>query len=101
MDCKCQSETCHYTMVSGKLIEAWENFRHDWGEPTKINSAYRCQTHNENVGGVPNSRHTLGNALDLEMNEYCDKIKMVHLARRHFDYVKIYPTFLHCDVRNG
>lgn len=35
------------------------------GVPRYVNSAYRPPQHNQNVGGVPNSRHIFGDAVDL------------------------------------
>ncbi len=35
------------------------------GVPRYVNSAYRAPAHNQAVGGVPNSRHIFGDAVDL------------------------------------
>lgn len=35
--------------------------------PFPISSAYRCPDHNKKVGGVDNSRHLYGQAVDIEV----------------------------------
>ena len=38
------------------------------GVPFIITSAYRCEQHNKNVGGKPNSAHLRGYAVDIKIN---------------------------------
>lgn len=49
------------------LIAALENLRGQGGnEPLAIISGYRTPEHNAAVGGAPDSRHTHGDAADVE-----------------------------------
>ena len=55
-------------------------------EPIKIGSGYRCPALNKAVGGVTNSQHMKGEAVDLCIDG--DKIK----GKRWFDWIKA-----HCE----
>jgi hypothetical protein len=46
-------------------LERLNNIREGFGKPIYINSGYRCPKVNKLVGGVPNSYHVLGLAVDL------------------------------------
>ena len=67
-----------------------------WG--LKVTSGYRCKDHNEHVGGVENSYHCQGKAVDLQADSYED------LARAVWDIktggIGLYPKrrFVHVDV---
>jgi hypothetical protein len=72
--------------------------RAQFGKPLQVNSGHRCQEHNEEVGGVPDSRHTKGEAIDISHNEFeaNDKSFLKLLLENNFDVVIEYPTFYHC-----
>ena len=60
----------------------------------KINSAYRCKTHNQAVGGVPNSWHMKGMASDgVPLETSLDTLEKV--ARAFFSEVIRYKSFVH------
>ena len=73
--------------------------------PIKINSAYRSPSHNKKIGGVRNSQHITGKAVDIvakgittnylafKINELIIKGKMLEGG------VGIYDTFVHYDIR--
>ena len=73
--------------------------------PIKINSAYRSPSHNKKIGGVRNSQHITGKAVDIvakgittnylafKINELIIKGKMLEGG------VVIYDTFVHYDIR--
>ena len=48
-----------------KLLNILEDLRTEFDSPVIINSGYRCKIHNNNVGGVKNSRHMVGDAADV------------------------------------
>lgn len=46
-----------------------EPIRSHFGRPVRISSGYRCAELNALVGGAPTSRHVLGEAADLEVDD--------------------------------
>lgn len=64
MDCKCSYPECQETYVSNSLIKAFEELRLVMG-PLIVLSGYRCEPHNVDVLGKPDSLHKIGCAIDL------------------------------------
>lgn len=50
-----------------KLVEAAEEVRSHFGAEAIVTSGVRCAAHNANVGGVSNSRHLSGKAVDFRI----------------------------------
>ena len=98
--CKCQHESCHYTLVSEELLIAWSGLRAAWGRPLKLNSAFRCAKHNDEVGGVKDSNHTRGMAIDIDTSEMSHEeyVRFNELAAQEFDYCIAHESFTHCQV---
>ena len=69
----------------------------------ELNCAYRCPTHNAEVGGVPNSQHVAGTAADVAVPEGMTVDELADIAAGIFDGVGRYydANFVHCDVRAG
>ncbi|NBC48161.1 MAG: DUF882 domain-containing protein [Gammaproteobacteria bacterium] len=66
--------------------------------PLHINSAYRTEAHNHNVGGAPQSKHRLGQALDIELRG-ADISELAAAARAvGFTGIGYYRTFIHVDI---
>lgn len=62
------------------IIYCLQPIRDKLGKPMIITSGYRCQTLNKKVGGVSNSQHTKGQAVDfyvkgISMQQVIDFIK--------------------------
>jgi uncharacterized protein YcbK (DUF882 family) len=51
-----------------ELFTAFAAIRTAWGAPIQINSGYRCETRNQQVGGENLSGHLFGLAFDLAVN---------------------------------
>ena len=49
------------------LVELADDIRKDFGAPGYRSSGLRCQRHNSDEGGVANSRHLRGKALDFRI----------------------------------
>lgn len=66
-----------------------------------INSAYRCPVHNANVGGVENSTHVRGVAVDVDASEYGVDFIANMAAASGADGIGRYYTskFVHIDTR--
>ena len=45
-----------------------EKLREIYGAAIHLNSGYRCEQHNKDVGGVLNSAHCRGKAVDIRIN---------------------------------
>lgn len=67
--CKCGGAYCggFPHEPEGQLVRLADTVREHFGEPVIVTSGLRCETHNRNVGGVWNSRHLTGRALDFRV----------------------------------
>jgi hypothetical protein len=64
-----------------------ETLRDVMGEPIKIGSGFRCQKLNKAVGGVYNSQHLKGQAVDLCIDGDIEK------GKKWFNYIKDHLPF--------
>ncbi len=60
--CKCG---CGLNNMNLKVVQIADQIRDHFGKPCIVNSGCRCTSHNKKVGGVANSRHLSGKAIDL------------------------------------
>lgn len=76
--CKCCGQLP--VLVRANIVALVDNVldpaREQFGGPVVVNSGYRCQKHNLEVGGVANSQHLRGEAADIHCadNERLAKI---------------------------
>lgn len=98
--CQCVYADCTYTLLHPRLVRAWEMVRAKFGAPLKINSGFRCQRHNRDVGGVDDSRHKKGQAVDISFDNLKDMERsfLKTLLDEHFDTVLTYNNFYHCHI---
>ena len=88
-------------VIDKRLVDLLDAIRERLGCPLIITSGYRCEEHNEEVGGVPNSYHTRGVAADITY----DGIGVDYLAQVAEEcgadgIGKYYhQDFVHVDVR--
>lgn len=55
--------------MSPNMLQMAEEIRaENGGKPMIVSSAYRCAKHNAEVGGVANSHHLYGQAMDVHIN---------------------------------
>lgn len=96
--CQCDRITCNQILFSPRLKDSWNVSRSQFGKPLKVNSGHRCQGHNEEVGGVEDSKHTKGEAIDISHDEFnpSDKQFLKMILINNFDFVLEYETFFHC-----
>lgn len=99
--CKCG---CGLSALSPQIVETFTKIREAVGEPLKINSGSRCKAYNQQVGGRPQSAHTLSqdgytHALDIATPTERLKYKVIKEAlRAGIRRIGIYPTFVHIDT---
>ena len=109
--CRCDFDACRFTLVSPKLLEAYETFRQMVNKPLTITSGYRCQAHHfhnvykDDIEAVTASRHLTGEGIDISIKNLLTTYHfytIIELAKNAgFTYVKHYENeqFIHCDVR--
>lgn len=61
LECRC----CARLQLDSRLLNGLEALRVLAGVPVIVHAGYRCPRHNQEVGGVPRSEHTLGMAADV------------------------------------
>ena len=99
--CKCG---CGENEIDQRVINMAQEIRDELGVPIRINSGYRCEKHNANVGGVKGSKHTKGFAADLSCSlgsaKMFEAVKKLHDKDgklKDLDYCIKYKTFIHID----
>lgn len=98
-DCRCPYPECQWTLVDDYLILRLQKERDILKQPIIINSGYRCQRHNREVGGKPGSYHLIGKAADIHVKGL--KVKELLDIFEGFDGLGSYVGrhMVHCDVR--
>ncbi len=103
--CKCG---CNQTIIDNELILLLQAFRLYLNRRYKrnvrifITSAYRCETHNANVGGSPVSQHKEGKAVDITTPDITfAELRAGIETFKTFPTILIYPerNFIHVDTR--
>lgn len=95
--CKCKQYGRAYcngypVEPSQKLVKLAEKVRIHFNAPITVSSGIRCPQHNTNQGGVYNSRHTLGTAMDFAVKN--------KTAAQVLAYVKTLPEVAYCYAIN-
>jgi zinc D-Ala-D-Ala carboxypeptidase len=104
-DCHCEYPECEDTEIEDKLIDALEDLYELIG-PIHIDSGYRCEKHNKDIGGSPKSQHLLGMAADCKSMVKGMTGKLILIAAETvFDFynggIGVAKDWCHLDVRNG
>jgi uncharacterized protein YcbK (DUF882 family) len=73
-----------------------DKVREESGGPIIVNSGFRCNSHNINIGGAKNSWHTKGLASDCVPTKVSLK-ELKDIADKYFDEVIVYEDkgFVH------
>jgi uncharacterized protein YcbK (DUF882 family) len=95
-DCPCNE--CTTTIIDLDHVAALQKLRDVLNKPIQINSAYRCPSHNKNVGGASNSRHVVGDATDITVAGLTPS-QVADICEPMFNGLGRYDTFTHVDSR--
>jgi len=93
--CRCG---CGFDDVDEKLITKLEILRAALAKPIHITSGCRCHQHNDDVGGVPNSAHTRGTAVDFSCQGGSNRYWVMKHCLGLFKRIGVARTFIHVDV---
>ena len=87
--------------VEALVREVLDPVREKLGKLIVVNSGYRCEKHNKEVGGVKNSQHLKGEAADVTCSDL-PRLKQLIIENGRFDQLIDYGTFLHVSYKpNG
>jgi uncharacterized protein YcbK (DUF882 family) len=82
-----------------ELVEMLDKAREIAGVPFKLNSTLRSAEKNAQVGGVKDSAHTKGLAVDIACTESRNRFKILNaLLEVGFKRIGIAKTFIHADI---
>ena len=84
--------------MQDSTIEMLQQARDIYGERMIITSGYRTKKHNRDVGGVEDSAHTMGYAVDISCRSSKQRFRLVRsLIAAGFNRIGIAKTFIHAD----
>lgn len=99
--CKCGKCGKGFADMDETLLLKLDEARKNAGIAFNITSAFRCPAHNKAVGGVADSAHTTGKAVDISTPDNGARFKIMKaLLDVGFQRIGINldKNFLHCDV---
>lgn len=102
--CKCdRGDKCDAAPMDMETVLKFEGMERELGEKLHVNSAQRCGTHNEKVGGAPGSMHLVGKAIDASVRNAEHRAKVMLMALKHkFTGIGVpSAAFIHLDSRPG
>lgn len=102
--CKCGGRYCsgYPARMREEVVRICDNARRHFGKRGSIVSGLRCQIWNSSQGGVANSQHMYGEAVDLRIDGVsADKLLAFIKTQPHRYAYKINGTNVHVDVPKG
>ena len=100
--CNCGGKHCDGFPAEPEalLVKVADRVRGHFGSAAIISSGVRCETHNANVGGVSNSRHLTGKAMDFRISGKTAAQVLAYVqAQPEICYAyDIDGTYVHMDV---
>lgn len=102
--CQCGGRFCNGfpALPDRTLLELADDLRYQAGGPGHRSSGLRCPQHNANEGGVDNSKHKYGKALDFKIEGMTGQ-QLCNLAkadlRTSYTYVIGNGPYVHVDVK--
>ena len=95
MACNCG---CGEGTMDASFMEALQNARRIFQQPMVITSGFRCEQHNRDVGGTPDSAHLRGKAADIKTSGSRERFLLVDALRiSGFTRIGMANSFTHAD----
>jgi len=95
-----QCPDCRCVKIDVRILEYLEILREMVARPIYITSGYRCPDYNLKVGGVKNSYHLTGKAVDISTEKF-NKVKISQYASQiGFRGIGVYSNHIHLDIRD-
>ena len=85
--------------LKSELVKLLDDARHIAGIPFKLNSGYRTKEQNKKAGGVEDSAHLSGLAVDIACTTDSARHKIINaLQKVGFNRIGISKSFIHADI---
>lgn len=82
-----------------ELVQKLDQARGIAGIPFVITSGFRTVAQNTTAGGVPDSAHLTGEAVDIACTDSIKRLSMVKsLLQVGFNRLEVCPNHIHCDI---
>lgn len=89
---------CGGNDIKASFVEKLQKARDIAGFPFKINSGWRCESHNKDIKGEASSSHMFGYAADIACQSSMTRFNLLEsLQRAGFNRFGIGKTFIHTD----
>ena len=99
--CKCGKHCNGYpTDMKEDVVKVADRARAHFGAVATVSSGLRCSTHNANVGGVANSRHKQGKAIDFSIKGVSGSKLLAYVQKQpeiRYAYI-IDGNWVHMDI---
>lgn len=99
--CKCGKHCDGFPVEpKKKLVTVADRVREHFGKAAIVSSGVRCKQHNANVGGVANSRHLSGKAVDFRVSGKSAKEVLAYAEKQpeiRYAYA-IDKNYIHMDI---
>ena len=89
---------CGRSDIKAELVDKIQQVRDTLGRSIRINSGFRCERHNGNIGASETSSHIGGWAADLQTKGSAARYELLVAVMQVFDRVGIAKNFIHVDV---
>jgi hypothetical protein len=98
---KCKGDNWYWLVHLGLVV--WlQQMREKIDRPLRVNSAFRTQNYNADIGGASRSKHMLGLAADLAVPDKMSSIALAGLAYSvGFRRIGVANGFVHVDTAPG
>ncbi len=100
-NCKCG---CGLNNMNLNVVQIADQIRDYFGKPCIVNSGSRCSKHNKSVGGVSNSRHLSGKAIDIYIQGISGNTllsytkQLVNQGKLRYTYLISNSNAVHIDI---
>ena len=85
-------------MMCDTVIEMLDQVREEYGKPIRISSGYRPEEANLKAGGVKNSSHLKGLAVDIKVKNSRERYKLLFILMNYFHRIGVAKSFIHVDI---
>lgn len=90
---------CKQLKIDPRIVKIIQYIRDKYNKPITVTSAYRCPEYNSQIGGVPNSAHVRGYALDISCTTSQDRYRLLNiLLNMGLPRIGIASNFIHIDI---